>query len=129
VEIDSTRLERQRETGVTPESEPCSIQGRTTIPGWTAMPRGLGEPFTPPVPAGSDVSDTDTEDSAEPRSGHKELSPQSTIPNADDYGIERPLREMSGRSGPISRSPHKQVRKSRRCLRELASLWPGGLDE
>jgi hypothetical protein len=47
VDMDSTRLGRQRETGVTPESEPRSIEGRTIIPGWTAMPGGLGEATCP----------------------------------------------------------------------------------
>jgi hypothetical protein len=133
VDMDSTRLERQRETGVTPEPEPCSIEGRS-IPGWTAMPGGLGEPSTPPVPAGSDVSDTDTEDSAEVWSslGHIERSP-STIPPADDCNFEEATLRLlldSRREKRLNQQLLVRVRASRRQMRErLNHLWPGCLDE
>jgi hypothetical protein len=56
VETAITHLELQPAIEVTLEREPCITQGRT-IQGWTAMPGGLVEPSTPPVPAGSNVSD------------------------------------------------------------------------
>jgi hypothetical protein len=140
VEMDNTRLEQQRVTGVPPEVEPCIIEGRT-IPGWTAMSGGLVEPSTTPVPAGSDVSDqldTDTEDSAT-RPGHKELSPPSTMTisvddnnDDDDDGddeISQLLREI-GRERRAYQELLEETRTSRRRMRErLASLWPGALDE
>src|SRR4029077_11651035 len=107
--------------------EPCGIEGRT-IPGRTAMPGGLGEPSTPPVPglpAGSDVSDQfdpGTEDSAEVWSspGHTERSP-STIPPADDCNFEEATLRLlldSRREKRLNQQLLERVRASRRQMRE-----------
>jgi hypothetical protein len=127
VETAITRLEQLR---LTPEREPCIIQGRT-IPGWTAMPV---EPSRKPVPAGSNVSgqfDTDTKELAEPcpdrerRVWRLQIPDQGLSQSRESLRLSRQIqRERRSEERRQIQQRISEIRARHRRRREQLANWP-----
>jgi hypothetical protein len=114
VEMDRTRFERQWATGVAPEPEPCIMKGGLSQGGLlcpvasSSRPRHLSRPD--PMRRARLIPAQRIRPN---RPGHKELTPQPTIPDADDYDIDEAISRLLC-----------EIRREKRANQQLLSSQP-----